>query len=287
MRNGTFPEPRPRLASLTNREADVPELLERFARIVLHRIQDDCDSEASSASRSFSEENFYFDPLGVWISKLGFGRHHDRTRRLRKPPSLFDVLTFLERYNRCGRGVKSYAVLCALVYLDRLRAMNVELTKGNWRPLLCVSLISAHKMYEDFYMTNRPFARVLPYTPLKRVAELERIFLHCLDYRTNVTPQEYARYHYALYAMPPLPPPPLAFPAAAIAQRQRELAERERRLREQKLRDRRRYRRKARRGLRALGCAGGQRARTVDALLTYFSRLFVDVRPAKWGQYLR
>ena len=27
----------------------------------------------------------------------------------------------------------------------------------------------APNRYEDFYMTNRPFARVLPYTPLKRV----------------------------------------------------------------------------------------------------------------------
>lgn len=279
-------EMKPRLASLTNREADMPELLERFARVVLDRIRDDRAGDESSASRRFSEENFHVDPLVVLLSKFRSRRYQERARRSQRLPNLFDVLTFLERYNRCGRGVKSYAVLCALVYLDRMRAIDVELTTSNWRPLLFVALISAHKMYEDFYMTSRPYARVLPYTPLKNVAELERVFLQCLDYRMNVTPQEYARYHYALYSLPPLPPPPISFPVPAIAQRQRELAQRELKLARLKADDWRRARRRAKKGLRALRCVGAPRSPAVNALMTFMSAFFVD-HPAKWGQYIR
>lgn len=175
----------------------MPELFERVARILLNWMCPD------APAAGFAESLFASYSLEAWLRML-LGEKGVLAWRSEEPdlPTLADVQQFLASYGKRGRGAKPFGAVVALVYIDRLRLQGVELSPLNWRPILLVALISAHKMYEDVYMTNRPFSGLLPQSSLADVSALERVFLRAVDYRLNVTATEYARYHYAVQSLP-------------------------------------------------------------------------------------
>jgi hypothetical protein len=87
--------------------------------------------------------------------------------------------------------------IIALVYLDRLRVAGVQVTPSNWRPLLCVCLMLASKIWDDLSMINEDFSTFLPFS-LAQLNKWEMSFLNVVSFNVRVKASEYAKYYFNL-----------------------------------------------------------------------------------------
>jgi hypothetical protein len=87
--------------------------------------------------------------------------------------------------------------IIALVYLERLLSRDVKITPISWRPLLCVCLMLASKIWDDLSMINEDFSTFLPFS-LDQINKWEIAFLNKLSFNVRVKASEYARKYFEL-----------------------------------------------------------------------------------------
>lgn len=107
--------------------------------------------------------------------------------------SIRDYLMRIAKYFQCSREC---FVLC-LVYIDRIVKLHPEFTicSLNIHRLLVTSVMLAAKFFDDVYYSNAHYAKVGG-VRTKEVNALEAQFLQLIDWRLNVTPQEYNQYRF-------------------------------------------------------------------------------------------
>lgn len=107
--------------------------------------------------------------------------------------SIRDYLMRIAKYFQCSREC---FVLC-LVYIDRIVKLHPEFTicSLNIHRLLVTSVMLAAKFFDDVYYSNAYYAKVGG-VRTKEVNTLEAQFLQLIDWRLNVTPQEYNQYRF-------------------------------------------------------------------------------------------
>lgn len=109
------------------------------------------------------------------------------------PPSVTigDYLTRIKRFFNCS--VECY--VAGLIYIDRLLKLrpHVVFSPMSCHRLVCVSMVAAAKFHEDFFYSNKFYAKVGG-LPLQELNALEVRFLQMLDWRLDIRPHEYALY---------------------------------------------------------------------------------------------
>ena len=118
------------------------------------------------------------------------------SKRPRKCPTIGETEYVIRHVFKTGQLSVDCNII-ALVYLDRLRAAGVQVTPSNWRPLLCVCLMLASKIWDDLSMINEDFSTFLPFT-LAQINQWEMSFLNLVSFNVRVKASEYAKYYFNL-----------------------------------------------------------------------------------------
>merc|ERR1712066_1082081 len=97
----------------------------------------------------------------------------------------------ISKYFQCSREC---FVFC-LVYIDRIVKLHPEfaICNLNIHRLLVTSVMLAAKFFDDVYYSNAYYAKVGG-VKTREVNTLEMQFLILIDWRLNVTPEEYDQY---------------------------------------------------------------------------------------------
>jgi hypothetical protein len=115
-------------------------------------------------------------------------------------PTPADLTKFIVGFALCG-VVSPESLIIALIYIERLIDIGVQLLPRTWRSVLLGALILSAKMWEDTCVCwNSEFTATGEYS-IESVNALERHFMKTLGYRLHVSGKEYARYHFALREM--------------------------------------------------------------------------------------
>lgn len=115
-----------------------------------------------------------------------------RFHAIRAPQlSIHDYLMRIATYFQCSHE----CFVLALVYIDRIVKLHPEFTicNLNIHRLLVTSVMLAAKFFDDVYYSNSYYARVGGVRKQEMNA-LEKLFLHLIEYRLHVLPQEYEQY---------------------------------------------------------------------------------------------
>ena len=71
-----------------------------------------------------------------------------------------------------------------------------------WRPLVLISLLVAHKVWDDWpFLSNADYAFVYPFFTTGQINRIERKFLELLQYDVIVKPNVYVKYYFELNAL--------------------------------------------------------------------------------------
>lgn len=110
-----------------------------------------------------------------------------------RPPQLTirEYLMRIAKYFQCSREC---FVLC-LVYIDRIVKLHPDFTicNLNIHRLLVTSVMLAVKFFDDVYYSNAYYAKVGG-VRTKEINALETQFLQLIEWRLQVTPEEYDQY---------------------------------------------------------------------------------------------
>ena len=95
-----------------------------------------------------------------------------------------NIYRFLKRFFDSGLAIKTPCVIISLIYIRRLlkARRKLLLSSQNWIPVVCISLLTASKMWDDAGHWNSEFARVYPIFRLQQLNRLEVAFHMALDY---------------------------------------------------------------------------------------------------------
>ena len=80
-----------------------------------------------------------------------------------------------------------------LIYLDRI-SERIKLRRHNWAPMLVGSTVLAAKMWEDLGICNEDFTGITEFK-LKDLHDMEHKVYALLGLSTNVTREEFEKYH--------------------------------------------------------------------------------------------
>jgi hypothetical protein len=115
-------------------------------------------------------------------------------------PTPGDITKFIVGFALCG-VVSPESLIIALIYIERLIDLGVQLLPRTWRSVLVGALVLSAKMWEDTCVCwNSEFTATGEYN-IESVNALERHFMKTIGYRLHVSGKEYARYHFALREM--------------------------------------------------------------------------------------
>lgn len=111
--------------------------------------------------------------------------------------SIHDYLARISQYFQCSNE----CFVLSLVYIDRIVKLHPEFTicNLNVHRLLVTSVMLAVKFFDDVYYSNAYYAKVGG-IKTKEVNGLECQFLRLIDWRVQVSPQEYDQYRNHVYA---------------------------------------------------------------------------------------
>lgn len=133
--------------------------------------------------------------------------------------SIHDYLMRISQYFQCSNE----CFVLSLVYIDRIVKLHPEfqVSSLNIHRLIVTSVMLAVKFFDDVYYSNAYYAKVGG-IKTKEVNGLESQFLRLIDWRVQVTPQEYDQYRNHVYtaiqgnSISSGLPPPRALPASSF-----------------------------------------------------------------------
>eukprot|EP00930_Biecheleria_cincta_P084714 TRINITY_DN74161_c0_g1_i1.p1 TRINITY_DN74161_c0_g1~~TRINITY_DN74161_c0_g1_i1.p1 ORF type:complete len:193 (+),score=25.57 TRINITY_DN74161_c0_g1_i1:100-678(+) len=162
-----------------------------MAEEAAEEVYDDPGQEVANAGRGFI--NALADVL-THLASLSAARQQRVTKfHSVRPPQLpiRDYLQRIAKYFQCSREC---FVLC-LVYIDRIVKLHPDFTicNLNIHRLLVTSVMLAVKFFDDVYYSNAYYAKVGG-VRTRELNVLECQFLQLIDWRLQVTPQEYDQY---------------------------------------------------------------------------------------------
>jgi len=93
---------------------------------------------------------------------------------------------------RCDSGCDSTCYVLALIYIERLTKMHPEISFSalSWHRLIITAITLAAKFHEDTYYSNNYYAEVGGVS-LRELNMLEQLFLKMIDWKLQVSPEEY------------------------------------------------------------------------------------------------
>ncbi len=92
--------------------------------------------------------------------------------------------------------------MISLIYINRLSAVSeIPITSCNWRPLIFISFLIAHKVADDKVLSNQAFVSVYPFFSLKQLNFLEMKYLELIAFTTHVTFSSYMMYYLELKSL--------------------------------------------------------------------------------------
>jgi hypothetical protein len=110
-----------------------------------------------------------------------------------RPPQvhIHTYLTRVSTYFQCS----DEALLIGLVYVDRIMKARSEVVFNglSMHRLIVTSMMLAAKFHDDRFFSNSHYAKVGGIS-LKELCNLEGQFLHLIDWRLNVTTEEFEKY---------------------------------------------------------------------------------------------
>lgn len=107
------------------------------------------------------------------------------------PVSIQDYIKRLRKYFRCS----DECFVIALVYIDRIgkRHTSMAVCELTVHRLLVIALMIAAKFHDDMFYSNRHYGKAGGLT-IREVNLLEAVMLRALDFRVNVSVEEYQLY---------------------------------------------------------------------------------------------
>ena len=94
-------------------------------------------------------------------------------------------------------------LIVALVYIERVLSFaRSSLGPSTWRPVTCIAMILAAKVWNDLAVWNVDFGAAVPECDVSVLNRLEVRMLEALRYAVVVTAQQYARYFFEVRALP-------------------------------------------------------------------------------------
>ena len=113
-----------------------------------------------------------------------------------------ELLERLLRYLTLIYKAAQYSPECnimALIYINRMASLHqLPLTMSNWRSVWLISVLLAHKFFDDKSLHLRGFVRFCPIFTLSELKMLERSALTLLSYSVAVKPSLYVKYYFEL-----------------------------------------------------------------------------------------
>merc|ERR1712018_429806 len=89
--------------------------------------------------------------------------------------------------------------IVTLVYIERLiKYAEVDIAPGSWKRITLMSILLASKVWDDQAVWNVDYCQILKDLTVEDVNELEREFLHLLQFNTNVTQSVFVKYYFEL-----------------------------------------------------------------------------------------
>jgi len=89
--------------------------------------------------------------------------------------------------------------IVTLVYIERLiKYAEVDIAPGSWKRITLMSILLASKVWDDQAVWNVDYCQILKDLTVEDVNELEREFLHLLQFNTNVPQSVFVKYFFDL-----------------------------------------------------------------------------------------
>lgn len=115
-----------------------------------------------------------------------------------KTPTEREIYKFCKKVQFFSKMEKEIPII-ALIYIERLMLSTGLLMNAlNWRRFAFLSLVLGSKVWDDESFENVHFTKAFPDVTLKEINELERVYLHLLEYKMYINGSEYAKYYFIL-----------------------------------------------------------------------------------------
>lgn len=113
------------------------------------------------------------------------------------PGSISHVLGWLFRVLQ----IEPQCCVVTAVYLQRIVARGVRVTRRNYEPLLLAAVLLATKVWDDLSTINEDFMQAMPHYTLRSLNRLERVFVQRLGWDCYVTRAEYTEFYFGLTSL--------------------------------------------------------------------------------------
>jgi hypothetical protein len=94
--------------------------------------------------------------------------------------------------------IEPQCCVIAAIYVQRILARGVRVTRHNFEPLLVAALLVSTKVWDDMSTVNDDFAKALPHYELQDINRLEHLFLSTLGWNCHVTGRDYTTFYFGL-----------------------------------------------------------------------------------------
>jgi hypothetical protein len=118
-------------------------------------------------------------------------------------PTVAQIVAFISLVYKKAQ-MESECIIMSLIYVERLlqatmSTKGLQMHAGNWQAILFCSMVMASKVWDDLSMSNADFSKICHVTfPLRRINELELLYLDAVGYNVKVSAASYAKYYFHL-----------------------------------------------------------------------------------------
>jgi len=116
-------------------------------------------------------------------------------------PKLRQVREFVESLVSKQRLSPEVAVLSCAFISRLIRNTGTQVNIYNWRRILLGALLIADKIWEESAVWNADYQKSFPNLSLDNLNQLERKFLHALDFNLTLRASTYAHYYFQLRSL--------------------------------------------------------------------------------------